>query len=85
MTFNEFDLFLTAGFWLCVVMSGVSFLRWRSRRWSALFLGLAFLAMAGLLHGLRVGLPEGWIIALGALMVLFLMADYVSRTGRTTH
>ncbi len=75
--------FLCYGMWLCVVMMVLSpALRWRRLGPTAVWMGLAFGAMALLMNSLVNGLGDGVVIASGVLLVVLLAADGLSRAAR---
>ncbi len=80
MDLQGFEAFLTYGIGLCAVLALLSpIFNWRRRGRQTLFLAVAFLAMAGVLWGLREGWPTAGIAAMGVVLVVLLGLDALTR------
>jgi hypothetical protein len=82
MSEENLNQFLTGAMVLCLIMGVLSPLgRWKRYGPAALPLGIAFLVMALLLHGLTNGWAQGAIIGVAAVLVLLLAADALLRSN----
>lgn len=84
MDLAGFEMFLTYSIGLCAVLALVSpAIGWRRRGRQTLFLSTGFLAMAGVLYGLREGWPTPGIVALAVVLVILLGLDALTRSAKS--
>lgn len=81
MTRSQFDLFLLGSSVLCLVMTLLTLLRYKSRGLSALALAGAFAVLGGVLLLLRADVDRNIVIGGFVLVGLLLMADFALRSG----
>lgn len=82
MTRGEFDLFLTFGAGLCLVLALINLFRFRTRGPSAFVLAGALLAMGTGMLLYRLGFGMGAVWAVGIIVFILLAADLVIRSVR---
>lgn len=80
MDLQGFEGFLTYGIGLCGVFAILApLIGWRRRRRQTLILGVAFLAMAAVLWGLREGWPTPGVALAAVVLVVLLGLDALTR------
>jgi hypothetical protein len=79
MTRAEFEMFLLGSAILCLVMALFNVFRAKSRGVSGYLLSCAFLAVAGALMLYRAGTDTSFVIAIGGIAFILLVADFMIR------